>query len=74
MITAKWSKEWRDQARLQQVNERKAAEATAELEARLDQRWQELGLADVGQSDPDPALFGYALEQVLQRLATTPRG
>jgi hypothetical protein len=29
MITAKWSKEWRDQARLQQVNERKAAEATA---------------------------------------------
>jgi len=23
----------------------------------------------VGQSDPDPALFGYALEQVLQRLA-----
>ena len=46
----------------------------AELEARLDQRWQELGLADVGQSDPDPALFGYALEQVLQRLVATPRG
>ena len=46
----------------------------AELEARLDQRWQELGLADVGQSDPDPALFGYALEQVLQRLATAARG
>ena len=41
----------------------------AELEARLDERWTELGLADVGQSDPDPALFGYALEQVLERLA-----
>jgi 4-hydroxy-3-polyprenylbenzoate decarboxylase len=45
----------------------------AELDARLDQRWAELGLADVGQQDPDPALFGYALEQVLQRLATGPR-
>ena len=41
----------------------------AELEARLDERWAELGLADVGQSDPDPALFGYALERVLERLA-----
>ena len=40
----------------------------AELEARLDARWAELGLADVGQSDPDPALFGYALERVLERL------
>ena len=46
----------------------------AELEARLDGRWAELGLADVGQSEPDPALFGYALEQVLQRLAARAGG
>ena len=39
-----------------------------ELEARLDARWAELGLADVGQEDPDPALFGYTLERVLERL------
>ena len=41
----------------------------AELEARIDARWAELGLADLGQSDPDPALFGYTLEHVLERLA-----
>ena len=42
----------------------------AELEARLDARWAELGLADVGQSPADPALFGYTLENVLERLVT----
>ena len=41
----------------------------AELEARLDARWAELGLADVQGREPDPALFGYTLEHVLQRLA-----
>jgi 4-hydroxy-3-polyprenylbenzoate decarboxylase len=41
----------------------------ADLEARLDGRWAELGLADVGTSEPDPALFGYTLEYVLERLA-----
>ena len=41
----------------------------AELEARIDARWAELGLADIGTSDPDPALFGYTLEHVLERLA-----
>ncbi|MGA0338465.1 MAG: UbiD family decarboxylase, partial [Vulcanococcus sp.] len=40
----------------------------AELERRVDQRWEELGLGDVGQQEPDPALFGYVLEQVLERL------
>ncbi len=40
-----------------------------ELEARLDRRWAELGLADLGRDEPDPALFGYAFEQVLERLA-----
>ena len=41
----------------------------AELEARLDARWAELGLADIGKDEPDPALFGYTLEHVLERLA-----
>jgi 4-hydroxy-3-polyprenylbenzoate decarboxylase len=45
-----------------------------ELEARLDRRWAELGLADLGQDDPDPALFGYAFEQVLERLAAVQAG
>jgi len=40
-----------------------------ELEARLDRRWTELGLADLEGQQPDPALFGYTLEHVLQRLA-----
>ena len=41
----------------------------AELEERLDGRWDELGLADIGTTAPDPALFGYTLEHVLERLA-----
>jgi 4-hydroxy-3-polyprenylbenzoate decarboxylase len=28
-----------------------------------------LGLDDLGQGEPDPALFGYTLEHVLERLA-----
>jgi 4-hydroxy-3-polyprenylbenzoate decarboxylase len=43
----------------------------AALEQQLDQRWDELGLSDLGGSDPDPALFGYTLEHVLERLACT---
>jgi 4-hydroxy-3-polyprenylbenzoate decarboxylase len=42
----------------------------AELEARIDARWGELGLDDLGQTSPDPALFGYTLEHVLERLAS----
>ena len=42
---------------------------SAELESRLDRRWAELGLADLGMGNPDPALFGYTMEQVLRRLA-----
>jgi 4-hydroxy-3-polyprenylbenzoate decarboxylase len=41
----------------------------AALEQRIDQRWAELGLADLGAARPDPALFGYTLENVLERLA-----
>ena len=40
-----------------------------ELEARIDSRWAELGLTDIGSREPDPALFGYTLEFVLERLA-----
>jgi 4-hydroxy-3-polyprenylbenzoate decarboxylase len=40
-----------------------------ELEARLDARWSELGLDDLGDRPADPALFGYTLEHVLERLA-----
>jgi len=40
----------------------------AELETQLDARWDELGLSDIGQEAPDPALFGYLLENVLERL------
>ncbi|WP_094553803.1 UbiD family decarboxylase [Synechococcus sp. 1G10] len=42
---------------------------TAEQEARVDQRWAELGLSDIDASDPDPVLFGYTLEHVLERLS-----
>jgi 4-hydroxy-3-polyprenylbenzoate decarboxylase len=42
---------------------------SAELESRLDRRWVELGLADLDGGNPDPALFGYTMEQVLRRLA-----
>jgi 4-hydroxy-3-polyprenylbenzoate decarboxylase len=38
------------------------------LEARLDARWHELGLGDLGDRPADPALFGYRLEHVLERL------
>ncbi len=44
----------------------------AAMERHLDQRWRELGLADVDASDPDPTLFGYTLEHVLERLAARP--
>ncbi|NBO28507.1 MAG: UbiD family decarboxylase, partial [Synechococcaceae bacterium WB6_1A_059] len=48
-----------------------------ELEQRITNRWQELGLADLatnkdinnGSYNPDPSLFGLQLEHVLERLA-----
>jgi 4-hydroxy-3-polyprenylbenzoate decarboxylase len=39
-----------------------------ELEARVTARWAELGLADLGGSEPDPSLFGYTFEHLLSRL------
>jgi 4-hydroxy-3-polyprenylbenzoate decarboxylase len=46
----------------------------AELEARVDARWAELGLGDLGGKDPDPALFGYTLEHLLERLSALQTG
>ena len=40
----------------------------SELEQQVDRRWVELGLADLDGKEPDPSLFGYTLESVLQRL------
>jgi 4-hydroxy-3-polyprenylbenzoate decarboxylase len=40
----------------------------SELEDRVDRRWVELGLADLDGKEPDPSLFGYTLEHVLERL------
>jgi 4-hydroxy-3-polyprenylbenzoate decarboxylase len=40
----------------------------------VDQRWAELGLADLGGSEPDPALFGYSFEHLLARLGALATG
>ena len=34
------------------------------------QRWAELGLEGIGNDDPDPSLFGYALDRLIQGLKT----
>jgi 4-hydroxy-3-polyprenylbenzoate decarboxylase len=47
-----------------------ALSRSPELEARMDGRWAELGLGDLDGVEPDPALFGYCFEHVLERLAT----
>jgi 4-hydroxy-3-polyprenylbenzoate decarboxylase len=46
----------------------------ATLERRVSERWQELGLADLPDREPDPALFGYTLERLLERLQGPARG
>jgi len=43
-------------------------ERDAATEARITERWSELGLADLGQTPADPQLFGYVMENVLARL------
>ncbi|BBL86428.1 Carboxylyase-related protein (chromatophore) [Paulinella micropora] len=39
-----------------------------ELETRINQRWEELGLSDLDTNKPDPSLFGYTLEYILNRI------
>jgi 4-hydroxy-3-polyprenylbenzoate decarboxylase len=46
----------------------------AELEQRVVARWQELGLGDLSEGEPDPALFGYTLEHLLERLQSQAAG
>ena len=38
----------------------------ADLEARVDARWQELGLSDLSEAEPDPSLFGYVLDELIR--------
>ncbi|CAI8173968.1 MAG: 3-octaprenyl-4-hydroxybenzoate carboxy-lyase [Prochlorococcus marinus str. MIT 9215] len=40
----------------------------SELEAKIDARWQELGLADLGSEEPDPSLFGYVMESLRRQV------
>jgi len=42
-----------------------------DLEARIDARWSELGLDGIADRPADPTLFGYELEQVLDRLGAS---
>ncbi|WP_115132488.1 UbiD family decarboxylase [Synechococcus sp. N26] len=42
----------------------------ADLEQRVSDRWAKLGLEDLGTDDPDPSLFGYALDRLIQGLKT----
>ena len=44
----------------------------ADLEQRISQRWSELGLDDLGSDEPDPSLFGYALDRLIQTINTAP--
>ncbi|MEC9029288.1 MAG: UbiD family decarboxylase, partial [Cyanobacteriota bacterium] len=39
----------------------------ADLESRVDARWQELGLEDLGSEEPDPSLFGYVMESLCRQ-------
>ena len=43
---------------------------TAALEQQVSDRWSELGLDDLDEDDPDPSLFGYALDRLIQGLRT----
>jgi len=35
------------------------------MEQRVDLKLKELGLADIGEKEPDPSLFGYVIENLL---------
>ena len=37
------------------------------FEEKLNRRWDELGLSDLKNQSPDPALFGYAIEELLRQ-------
>ena len=37
-----------------------------EMESNVNSRWDELGLSDIKNQDPDPSLFGYVLNEVVR--------
>ncbi len=39
---------------------------SSELEAKVSDRWNELGLSDLEGKEPDPGLFGYVIEELLK--------
>ena len=41
-----------------------------DLDRKIDSKWEELGLNDLEQKDPDPTLFGYVLDNLLHKKAT----
>ncbi len=42
-----------------------------ELESKIDARWEELGLSDLENKEPDPALFGYVIDELLRQRQLT---
>lgn len=38
-----------------------------DLEEKLDSRWEELGLSDLRDIEPDPTLFGYVLDNLIKK-------
>ena len=38
-----------------------------ELEKKIDLKWKELGLNDLEEKEPDPALFGYVIDDLLKK-------
>jgi len=38
-----------------------------DLEERINSRWKELGLSDLGGDEPDPTLFGYVLDELVRK-------
>lgn len=40
---------------------------TKEIESKIDARWNELGLTELGSKEPDPSLFGYVIDELLRQ-------
>ena len=38
-----------------------------EIESQVDARWNELGLSDLDNSEPEPSLFGYVIDELLRQ-------
>ncbi len=42
-----------------------------EMTSRVDKRWDDLGLSDLGKETPDPSLFGYVIEELIRQKEIT---